>query len=661
MRRFFSKLKDAFARFFRWTDAHPITQCGLVALFLALLIEVFNRRSLIHAFGFVFSHFIFFLFTFLIIFTTLCIANFFAKRYFFLATISILWFILGLVNFIIRLMRVTPFEANDFLVIGTGFSIIFVYLNIFEIIGILLALLAVPVGLFFLYRHTKKQPIQWKKALIAFGSSVAASALITTSLVVAQFAPKRFNNLVEAYEEYGFLYCFASSIFDKGIDEPDVYSQESIDAILEGIAEEKVPDSEDLPNILFVQLESFYDVNHLKNMTFSENPVPYFTYLREHYTSGWLTVPTIGAGTANTEFEVLTGLSVNDFGTGEYPYKTILKEATCESLAFALKDLGYYATAMHNNTGAFYDRNIVFANLGFDLFDSLEYMNDYNVNSLGWAEDICMIPSIIEIIQSTEARNFMEIITVQAHGRYPTADPETEPAIRVEGAEDLTNEMEYFVSQIKATDDFMKELLTQLEALPEKTIVVFYGDHLPGMDITEEELSEGNLQQTEYILWSNYPLEKKDRDVTSYQLGSYVLQQAGIQHGIIHRFHQASFSQEPSEELDSALEALSYDILYGKQYLYHGNNPHMTAELKMGWHTVVLESYTVEDKYVVLHGKNFTKDSRVYVNNHRRKTTFVSDTELRIKYSPDEGDEIYVAQVSYEWLVLSQTDSLFVD
>ena len=45
-----------------------------------------------------------------------------------------------------------------------------------------------------------------------------------------------------------------------------------------------------------------------------------------NYSSGYFKVPSVGAGTANTEFEVLTGMSMRFFGPGEYPYKTYVKE-----------------------------------------------------------------------------------------------------------------------------------------------------------------------------------------------------------------------------------------------------------------------------------------------------------------------------------------------
>lgn len=46
----------------------------------------------------------------------------------------------------------------------------------------------------------------------------------------------------------------------------------------------------------------------------------------KEYSSGYYKVPSVGAGTANTEFESITGMSLHYFGPGEYPYKSILKE-----------------------------------------------------------------------------------------------------------------------------------------------------------------------------------------------------------------------------------------------------------------------------------------------------------------------------------------------
>lgn len=165
--------------------------------------------------------------------------------------------------------------------------------------------------------------------------------------------------------------------------------------------------TEETPNIVFLQMESFFDVNHLKDVTFSENPVPNFTSMKENYTSGWLTTPSFGAGTANTEFEVLSGMSLEYFGPGEYPFTTIMRETTSESVAYDLKDYGYSTHAIHNHTGKFYGRYLVYPNLGFDSYTSVEYMQNVQRNPLDWAEDSCLTEEIKKAMDSTPEQDFV--------------------------------------------------------------------------------------------------------------------------------------------------------------------------------------------------------------------------------------------------------------
>ena len=100
---------------------------------------------------------------------------------------------------------------------------------------------------------------------------------------------------------------------------------------------------EELPNIMFVQLESYFDPTEVEWLRFSEDPIPNLRKLYADYSSGYFKVPSVGAGTANTEFEVLTGMNMRFFGPGEYPYKTYVKTTPLESAASALSSLGYGA------------------------------------------------------------------------------------------------------------------------------------------------------------------------------------------------------------------------------------------------------------------------------------------------------------------------------
>lgn len=80
-------------------------------------------------------------------------------------------------------------------------------------------------------------------------------------------------------------------------------------------------------------------------------------------------------------------------------------------------------------------------------------------------------------------------------------------------------------------DKFVKNLTEELEKRNEKTVLVMYGDHLPALDMTEDELASGDLYKTEYIIWSNFRMKKEDKDLYSYQIGAEVLERLGIRYG----------------------------------------------------------------------------------------------------------------------------------
>ena len=137
-----------------------------------------------------------------------------------------------------------------------------------------------------------------------------------------------FGNIAFAYEDYGLPYCFSASLFNTGISEPNGYTKKAMakidkDGELNQTATSR--SSDELPNIIVVQLESYFDVANAEFFTTSEDACPNLHNLYQNYSNGYFKVPSVGAGTANTEFEVLTGMNLRYFGPGEYPYKTYSK------------------------------------------------------------------------------------------------------------------------------------------------------------------------------------------------------------------------------------------------------------------------------------------------------------------------------------------------
>lgn len=245
-----------------------------------------------------------------------------------------------------------------------------------------------------------------------------------------------FVNIAFAYQDYGYPYCLAVTLFDTGISEPNGYSEQLVKQIETSEGEQKEDDTVK-PNIIFLQLESFFDPELVNFLNISEDPIPYYRQLMKDYSSGYLRVPVVGAGTANTEFETISGMSLRYFGAGEYPYKSVLSEETCESAPYVLKNLGYATHAIHNNEANFYSRRSVFSRLGFDTFTSEEYMPDISdVTATGWVKDHILTKEIIKTLDATDEPDYIYTISVQGHGDYPTEPVLDDPEITVTGAED---------------------------------------------------------------------------------------------------------------------------------------------------------------------------------------------------------------------------------
>lgn len=647
--------------------------CIALAVALNTAMEMLSRRSVWEGVQFLALHPVHFLCNILVVLLTLLLALLVKRRVFMLSLVSTIWLGLAIANFILLGYRTTPLAAIDFYILKPVFSILKIYLTPVQMILIVLAFAAVITGIVFIFIKAPKHQALYRGALVSIAmTSLATFGLIHFS-IQADATSTSFANLANAYRNYGFAYCFATSLLDTGIDKPEDYSVETMASLAENIEEETkedvspdaqkdsaiFADSQQEPNIVMVQLESFIDPNRLDGFTYSENPVPVFTELKENYTSGYLSVPAIGAGTANTEFEVLTGMSLDYFGPGEYPYKTILQQSTCESIAYNLKELGFGTHVIHNNTGTFYDRHLVFPNLGFDTFTSLEYMNHVEKNPLGWAKDTVLTTEILTTLFSTEQRDFIYAISVQPHGKYPSVPLGDEQPITVSStvlSEDELIPFSYYVNQVYEEDAFLRSLVQTLETCGEPTILVLYGDHLPSISAAEDYMAKGDLLQTEYVIWDNIGLEEQDLDLEAYQLSASILKKLGIQSGFLNSFHQ-SFAETPRYQ--EYLELLEYDMLYGEKAVYGGSDGYRPTDMQMGIKPIALEQYRMLGSTLYVFGSEFTPYSRICINGDPADTVFISSGAIKADdLSLEEEDQITVAQVGEDGIFLSETDSL---
>lgn len=754
----------------RQKDRFDIVPTLLLSVVIEIILEILSRRSVLKGLGYIIKNPIMFLVNVLIILFTLSFTKLFRRRGFFSSLVILGWLGLGIGNFILLFFRTTPLTAMDFYLLDSVFEIIPVYLNVVQIILMILMLPVIIFGLVLVWRKSEKKKPQLKTSLILMGSSALMMLLLLNVAYQINVLSRNFSNLPDAYANYGFAYCFSNSIFDRGIKEPEDYSEVVVEKVIQKIEENSdtvdeilIPEEgKDIansgepagadgfnpnenkldvqPNIIMVQLESFFDVNLLLDYQFSEDPVPNFTRLKQEFSSGYLTVPSIGAGTANTEFEILTGMNIKYFGAGEYPYKTILQTTTSESMSFNLSELGYHSHAIHNNTGTFYDRHKVFQKLGFDSFSSIEYMNQVEYNPVGWAKDKVLTTEIMKALEADDEKDFVYAISVQAHGKYPetvidenqtitvSVDPEKrnlleqdiiEPStneqdvkydesgthnrqigsdnsnIDAEGnvttpiptqpfemyyetldtidreqnnattqpeqddiVENYRNQFEYYVNQLAGTDDFIGELVSTLTDYEEPTVVVLFGDHLPALSLEEDDVVNKDLLQTEYVIWSNFPMEQLRKDLKAYQLTAYLQSRLGYNSGVLTRYHQRCIDEPDYED---ELKLLQYDMLYGNKNVFEGENPYIEKPIQMGVHDIVINEAGLKGEAFIVRGENFTPWSIVYVEEEPKETIFIDNNTLIVPYEDLAGQSIHVAQVTDTKAILSRSGEWIVE
>ncbi len=618
---------------------HPIIFSVISAFLLELYIESFSRHSLLEGILYLFDSPLTFICNTVILFAFMAISFPFKRGFAAWMTAFAVWFIFGTANGIVLMNRQSPFTASDFAILPSVLEIFTKYLTVFQIVLIIIGLSAAVAALVFLWIKCPIRKPNAKKGWLSLGVTAVITAITVHFSIACGIVTTEYGTLLEAYFDSGFPYSFSRSAVCRGIDKPDGYDQDDIEAILAELEQMDKTTAlpfggSEYPDVIFVQLESFFDINLVNNIELSENPIPCFTELKKSYPNGSIKVPLIGSGTANTEFEVLTGMNIDYFSPGEYPFIAKLDDDgfTCDSIARVFSEYGYTTHAMHNNTGTFYNRYKVYPNLGFDSFTPIEYMYDVEYNPLGWAKDNVLIDEIQKCLDSSDGSDFIFTVTVQPHGAYPKEQTGDYP-ITVSGiSEDDTEKyhmISYYVNQIKEVDNFIKKLTDYFEDVDKNTVIVFYGDHLPDLKLEEDDLSQGDMYSTEYLIWSNYGLANghtAPEVLEAYQLSNYVLSLFNVEGNIMNKVHTLYKDGDP-ERYDEVMRLIEYDALYGKKYCYRGK-VFEVSDMRFGNTEISLESHSVENGVLTVKGKGFNEYSVIYLDGKRIDTEFNYDGTL---------------------------------
>ncbi len=289
------------------------------------------------------------------------------------------------------------------------------------------------------------------------------------------------------------------------------------------------------PDILIVQSESLFDPARLNDV----EPGRFLTEFRklaESSRSGELHVPTFGGGTIRTEFELLTGAPLSSLGGIQYPWLE-LDHARFPSLASILALNGYTTTAIHPNGAAFWNRNRVFPELGFQHFIDVAAFKKEDIVGL-FTSDAALTNRVIAELKDDGPPQFLFAITMENHGPFdwrPNLDADRMAALPMPSKLDSGGRL-WFGNYLYLLDDADHELGRLAEALKQRkrrTLLLFFGDHLPSIHTVYHQLGfddgKTELQQpTEWLLFDTANPTGVKEDTQSWLLPARLLDSAGI-------------------------------------------------------------------------------------------------------------------------------------
>lgn len=269
-----------------------------------------------------------------------------------------------------------------------------------------------------------------------------------------------------------------------------------------------------------------------------------------------------------------------------------------------------------------------------------------SVTPLGWSKDTILLPEIKLSLEKSQNPSLVFAISVQGHGGYPDDKTDT-TEIKITSDYNRSNKanLEYYLQQIHEMDIFIGDLINLINECNEPTVLVLYGDHIPAVGLSNDDLTSGNQKQTSYVMWDNLGLEKNDEDLKSYEISTKILSALNFPDTTLSKLYKSSM---PNDQKLEALKVLEYDILYGKSYVGDYKKPVLSDSFKYGLRNLSIDSVSLNDDYVEIKGENFNGFSKVYINDDLIDTEFIDENTLKAKTTDiNKEDKLIVKQLNY--------------
>ncbi|MBO4326098.1 MAG: LTA synthase family protein, partial [Clostridia bacterium] len=529
------------------------------------------------------------------------------------------------------------------------------------------SVLALIVGLVLLGLKAKKREKAGKKVVIA---SVVFMTLGIVTCVGASFLPWVNFTAVssrELFSRNGYVFSFITTGYRTFRTKPSDYDQDKVGTIVAAV-DNAGRNSGDVNigdmNIIVIQVESLIDPLELECVEYERDPMPFLRSLRENYSYGKVTVPIFGGQTVKSEFEFLTGYSINNLPYGYNPYMIHLDDIAVDSFPRYLRTLGFETIGMHDYQGEFFSRNLVYKNLGFDRFVSYEFMAGAQKKELViWSDDSILLEQMKMALNSSESgKHFIFAVTVQTHGAYPSLDKSEYP-MEIRGLEDdptIEGKLEYYVGQLEQVDNHIRNIVEYFEQRGEPTAIVIYSDHMPTFALDLPGITAENRFEVNFFSWNNMGLKKGENlQMNLYRLSTYLCDEIGLNGSFMNRFHRLYYGYDNYSEY---FEKIQYYKLFEEPetVTYTNDNfelgltdlriTEITYDAELDEYTIRGEGMT-DDAYLCVNGRIY---GLVYVDPHTVKYTqpkrkLSEEDTITLRIIGEKYGEVLKESDVYEW------------
>ena len=397
--------------------------------------------------------------------------------------------------------------------------------------------------------YFKKKTITW--IMGALSAAYIVAFFFTGWLPAAGIKTQQWRT-----QSNGFVLNFTIALRYSRVDKPDNYSEETITDQAQEVTSTHTDENPEMnlqqdtflkkgtgktgqtssstvssgvqpTNLICIMDESFADMSIYDRLQVNEEVIPFFKSLKNNTVKGWMYSPVTGGGTANVEYEFLTGNSSAFLPSGTVPYQLYVKDNQASLVSLA-KSMGYHTTAFHPYLSSGWNRPLVYKYMGFDkqMFDT-DVTNPEYVR--GYISDSCDFKTIQSITEQGKGqKNFIFNVTMQNHGGYNQGWYNLPRTIALKGTMFGTSSYtEQYLALMRKTDDALKELIDYYSKVDEPTMIVLFGDHqgklttafyeqLFGKSTDNPTMEETQREYvTPFMIWANYDIPEAENVMLS--------------------------------------------------------------------------------------------------------------------------------------------------